>query len=123
MVGLLLLIAVGAYVVLYALNSAGMDRYAMGFPVQQCPVCGGTLALEERPYRSAGIPRARRTVRCTDCRSVLREVGRRRWRYAVDRNANPTLFAEYNEKTLTESDLQRLAPTSNRPEAPLYVEE
>lgn len=97
---------VSVYILLYAVNNAALDRYSAGFVIHTCPVCGqGHLEVEERPYRSVGIPRVRRTVRCDTCRSVLREVGRKRWRYAVDPLANPTLYEAYNGKTLGEDDL------------------
>jgi hypothetical protein len=105
--GLLLLI--GAYVAVYALSYASLDRYAAGFILNTCPVCGtGQLEIEERPYRSLGVPRQRRTVHCSDCRSILREVGFRRWRYAVDPHANPALFAEHNGDILNEAQLRAL---------------
>lgn len=119
-IGLAVLGLVGLYMVIYAMSSAALDRYATGFIVQRCPVCGqGHLEIEERPYRVIGIPRVRRTVRCNHCRSVLREVGRRRWRYAVDPNANTPLFEDYNGLVLHENDLITLASfesVENRPE-------
>jgi hypothetical protein len=113
------------YILLYALNNAALDRYAIGFVVHTCPVCGhGSLEVEERPYRSVGIPRVRRTVRCDSCRSVLREVGRKRWRYAVDPLANPALYETYNGKTLSEAELQSLATsTGDGNQQTRYVED
>ena len=120
---LLAAVGLGAYVILYALNSAALDRYSTGFVIHHCPVCGeGYLEIEERFYRSAGIPRARRTVRCDNCRSVLREVGRKRWRYAVDPNANPALYDELNSRIMSEAELVTLKPDA-ADEKPLYMEE
>ena len=55
-----------------------------------------------------GIPRPRAIVRCDNCRSVLREVGNHRWRYAVDRAANPTLYSQFNGRVVTEETLKTL---------------
>jgi len=68
------------------------------------------LYLEERRYRVLGIPRARRVMRCDQCRSVLRQVGRDQWRYAIDGAVNPNLFYELNGAVLTEEDLLAIAP-------------
>ncbi len=123
LLGILAVVGFGSYVMTYALNAAAMDRYATGFIATRCPVCGeGHLNIEERPYRSLGIPRVRRTVRCDTCRSVLREVGRRRWRYAVDPNANPIMFNQLNGKVMSEGELLYLAPP-DRDETPHYIEE
>jgi hypothetical protein len=76
-----------------------------------------------------GIPRVRRTVKCTECRSVLREVGTRRWRYAVDRLSNSSLFDYLNGKVLDDLAIQRLShhayPIMNRSDAvqPTFTEE
>jgi hypothetical protein len=118
--GVAFLIALGIYLVIYALNAAAMDRYSTGFVIQGCPVClDGLLEIEERPYRSLGIARARRTVRCDNCRSILREVGRRKWRYSVDRFVNPELFETTNRSIMSEDDLRQLASDidsdSNKP--------
>lgn len=125
LLGIVAIVMLGGYVIIYALNGAAMDRYATGFIMPVCPVCReGHLNIEERPYRSIGIPRVRRTVRCENCRSVLREVGRRRWRYAVDPNANPEMYQEYNNKTVSEAELMNLAPLFSSEDAPpTYVED
>jgi hypothetical protein len=108
--GIGLLAILSLYVISYALNASAIDRYATGFPLRACPVCGeGHLDIEERPYRVLGIPRVRRTVRCDKCRSILREVGRRRWRYSVDPNANPQMFQEHNNTVMTEAALMTFA--------------
>ena len=117
--GVLLVIGFVIYVILYALNAGALDRYPTGFVIQVCPICEeGGLEIEERFYRSFGIPRVRRTVRCNWCRSVLREVGRRKWRYAVDGSANPGLFRHLNNEILSERDLIEIAPVVSLEEAP-----
>jgi hypothetical protein len=123
--GVAFLMALGVYLMIYALNSAAMDRYSTGFIIRQCPVCEeGVLEIEERPYRSLGIPRARRTVRCDNCRSILREVGRRKWRYSVDRFANPELFETTNSSVLSEADLQALTrDIDNGAGKPLFLDD
>ena len=123
--GVVFLTGLGIYLVIYALNSAAMDRYTTGFVIRQCPVCKeGYLEIEERPYRSLGIPRARRTVRCDNCRSILREVGRLKWRYSVDRFANPELFETTNRAILSEDDLRDLASDIDSGEGkPLFLDD
>jgi uncharacterized protein YraI len=102
--GVLLLAMV--YAAVYAVNAANLDRYRDGFVLDVCPVCEeGDLYLEERRYRLLGIPRVRRVVRCDYCRSVLRQVGPRRWRYAVDNMENPDLYDEFNNQVMTEDAL------------------
>jgi hypothetical protein len=119
--GGLVLIGLAGYATLYAVSGAALDRYAGGFVIYRCPVCEeGALSVEERNYRSFGIPRTRRTVRCDNCRSVLREVGRRRWRYAVDPNANPELFEQLNNDILAESDLHALTPQDDAAQPSFY---
>jgi hypothetical protein len=123
LLGILAFIGVAGYIITYALNGAAMDRYATGFIMTRCPVCGeGHLNIEERPYRSLGIPRVRRTVRCDSCRSVLREVGRRRWRYAVDPNANTEMYQQLNGRQMSEAELLKLAPPEVD-ETPHYIED
>lgn len=113
------------YVLLYALNIAALDRYAAGFVLHSCPVCTeGKLEIEERPYRALGLPRVRRTARCDTCRSVLREVGRRRWRYSVDPHANPELFADYNNRVVSEASLLKLGSTATKNDnQPIYLDD
>jgi hypothetical protein len=80
--------------------------------------------VETRHDRLFGIPRARTTVRCSNCRSVLREAGSRRWRYAVDKIENPALYSRYNGRIIDEETLKSLAdqptttPPARRPYAP-----
>ena len=92
--------------------------------LEKCPVCStGNLDIEERTDNILGIPRVRRTVQCDNCRSLLREVGNRRWRYAVDGTVNPEMYESYNNQTLQEADLQALEQQADgNDDAPSYVE-
>jgi len=125
---------VGAYAGLYWRGLQATDRYKNGFVVDTCPVCQqGHLVVVSRNERFLGIPRPRRTVHCTNCRSVLREAGERRWRYAVDRLDNPALYNRLNGKILDESTLLSLEsepqdamvdPTPRPPaEPPAFVDD
>jgi hypothetical protein len=88
---------------------AAAARYANGFVIDQCPVCRqGHLTVESRQNRLLGIPRPRRIVRCDVCRSVLRETGERRWRYAIDPVVNAALYERYNGREIDEADLVKL---------------
>ena len=108
--GGVLLVVIG-YIGLYWRGASGVERYANGFVIERCPTCGsGTLHIETTVTRSLGIPRARYTVRCSECRSVMRGAGVRRWRYAVDRVENPSLYERYNNQIVEESELARLTP-------------
>lgn len=109
---------------LFAVRTAAVDRYRDGFVLDQCPVCKtGHLSIEERVDRVLGIPRVRRTVQCDNCRSLLREVDTRRWRYAVDRTVNPTFHDEYNNRILREHELQRIEQNmSSHSDNPSYIE-
>lgn len=114
-------------VVLYAgvyMNQLGsLSRYREGFFLTRCPVCQqGGLYVDERRYRMLGIPRARRTVRCDNCRSVLREVGRRRWRYAVDGAADPELYDKLNGQTISEARLREISPEFG-PSRPEFIDD
>jgi hypothetical protein len=118
LIGGIALLAVLAYVGLYWRGLMVADRYKNGFIVDTCPVCGrGQLIVETRQDRLLGIPRPRHTVRCSHCRSVLRETGSRRWRYAVDPMENPPLFQKYNGREIDERELIELArQTPKRPQ-------
>jgi hypothetical protein len=97
------------YFGLYWRGLAAADRYENGFVIERCPVCKrGHLSVETRQARVLGIPNARTTVRCDTCRSVLREVGNRRWRYAVDPTMNPPIYNRYNGQEVGEGLLQEL---------------
>ncbi len=110
------LFSILTYVVLYWRGQVAVDRYANGFVIQKCPVCGvGHLEVETRVVRLLGIPRPRRTVRCDHCRSLLRETGNRRWRYAVDKLANLAMYDRYNGLEVDERTLQKLADNPIRP--------
>lgn len=103
------LLLVLIYIGLYLRGLAAAERYAKGFVIDDCPVCRrGDLIVESRPGRVLGIPNARHTVRCSNCRSVLREVGNRRWRYAVDRIENAAMYDRWNNHEIDEESLKRL---------------
>lgn len=109
--------------VMYARRAAALDRYAGGFVLYHCPACQeGILSIEERVDRLLGIPRVKRTVRCDTCRSVLREVGNRRWRYAIDPAVNPDLYEALNNQVVHEQELIDLSPDSHFA-APHYIDE
>ncbi len=102
--GVGLLVAV--YAALYALGTIGAARYSGGFVIETCPVCQrGALTVVNRERRLLGIPRVRRTVHCDYCGSVLRQVGRARWRYTVDGDENPALYRRYNGREITDREL------------------
>ncbi len=104
------LLLVLGYAALYWRGLGALERYQSGFIIERCPACGrGHLEVETHQTRVMGVPRARYTVRCDNCRSVLRSAGQRQWRYAVDRMANPALFDQYNNKTVDEETLKSLA--------------
>jgi hypothetical protein len=111
-----------AYLGVYVVQAANLDRYRDGFVLSVCPVCEeGHLYIEERRTRILGIPRVRRVVRCDACRSVLRQVGRQRWRYAVDGVENPDLYDTLNGRVLTEHRLMEISP-EYRGAPPEYIE-
>ncbi len=98
------------YVLLVWRGQSAVDRYAKGFIIEKCPVCRvGNLEVETRTVRILGIPRPRRTIRCDNCRSLLRETGAKRWRYAVDKLANIAMYDRYNGLEVDERVLQKLA--------------
>ncbi|MEO8612185.1 MAG: SH3 domain-containing protein [Chloroflexota bacterium] len=105
-VGGLALLLVLIYIGLYWRGLNAVERYNKGFVVRRCPACDrGDMVVETKVDRLLGIPRPRRTVRCTECRSVLREVGTRRWRYAVDPMENPSLYKHYNGHEIDDATL------------------
>lgn len=115
-IGVLVLIVILLYVGLYWRGLAAQERFADGFLIETCPVCGrGQLTVEMRGDRVLGIPQPRATVRCSECRSVLRQVGYRRWRYAVDPFESPALYARYNARTVDETTLKSIQPLPSRP--------
>ncbi len=106
LIGVLALLAILSYIGLYLRAMAAAERYTKGFVLEQCPVCyRGQLVVEGRQERVMGIPRARHIVRCTACRSVLRETGYRRWRYAVDPLENTVVYQRYNGQEIDEEVL------------------
>jgi hypothetical protein len=134
-IGGLVLVVVMLYLLLYAAGAANVGRYAAGFVVETCPVCQkGELNVVNRRRRMLGLPRVRRTVHCDYCGSVLRQVGRYRWRYTVDGEENPELFARYNGREITDAELAELGRPSRMQmvppdaadaphEPPEYIEE
>ncbi len=121
LVGVIAITGVLGYAFLYWRGLAALERYKDGFVIRQCPVCQqGNLYVETRRVRIFGIPRARHVVGCTYCRSVLREAGSRRWRYAVDRMDNPQLYLSLNGRTLNEDELRKISsqPTGDVPVQP-----
>lgn len=116
-----LILAALAYISVYVVQAANIARYQEGFMLSICPVCRGNLHIEDRRYRMLGIPRVRRVVRCDTCRSVLRQVGRQRWRYAVDGAENPDLYDQLNGRVLTEQQLIEIAPEYHG-EPPEFIE-
>lgn len=106
--GALILLILG-YIALYLRGAATANQYANGFIIDTCPVCGkGHLMVESRTERSLGIPNTKHVVRCDNCRSVIRESGGGRWRYAVDRTANPAMYDRLNNREIREDTLKRL---------------
>ncbi len=108
----LILLAILGYVLAYWRGMASAKRYADGFVVPVCPICQtGRLTVEGRTERNLGLPTTRHVVKCEACRSILRETSPRRWRYAVDRAANPTLYDRLNDRQISEDELRRLGTT------------
>lgn len=86
-----------------------LRRYEQGFVRNDCPVCQrGTLVLDEKRTSTLGIPSVRRTVRCTACRSVLREKSPQHWAYAVDRLENPPIYERFNGREISDDELKAL---------------
>lgn len=108
-VGIILLLFVLSYIWFYWQGLSAIGRYDNGFVISNCPVCSrGTLTIDSRQTRTLGIPTVKRTIRCDECRSILRETGTERWRYAVDGIENPTIFDRFNGREVSDSDLIRL---------------
>jgi uncharacterized protein YgiM (DUF1202 family) len=121
LVGGLVLLALIVYVGLYWRGLSMADHYADGFVIQRCPVCQqGQLSVETRLNRVLGIPRPRSIVRCDTCRSVLREAGRHRWRYAVDPLENPPFYKRFNGKIVYEATLTALEGTMPSEASPVH---
>jgi hypothetical protein len=118
-VGGIALLAVLIYALFYWRGLVGMERYTGGFIVKRCPVCGrGELVVETRPEWFLGIQRARHLVRCTECRSVLRQTQPGLWRYAVDPLENPKLYRRFNGQEIDEQTLIDLSAQAERRPAP-----
>lgn len=106
-----LALAAAGYGLVYALQSASLSRARNTFVLTTCPVCEtGRLSPDVRRYRVLGIPRARRTIRCDTCRSVLRQVSRHHWRYAIDGAVNAELYSRLNGRIMSEDELQAISP-------------
>jgi hypothetical protein len=114
--GVLLL---GFYGWRFARGTRNLRRYANGFAVDWCPVCRtGRLHLDEHVTRVIGVPRVHRTVRCDECRSVLREMEPGVWRYAVDPVADEDFATNYNGELVDDATLIELASRPREPEEP-----
>jgi hypothetical protein len=121
-IGILITVLLGGYAISYTLSVSALRRYDTGFVIRRCPVCeAGKLQMEERPYRILGIPKVRRAVRCDRCRSVLREVGKQRWRYAIDPVENQTLYQNLNNRIVGEQTLVELAAGKDEDDMPHYI--
>jgi len=108
-VAALAVIGLLGYGLFYWRGAAAVDRYADGFIIDTCPVCGrGNLSVETRVGRVIGIPRPAHTVRCDSCRSLLREVRPGRWRYAVDPMEDAGLAQRFNGQVIGVASLRRL---------------
>lgn len=108
-VGSAALLGILVYGWFYWRGASEVDRFAQGFLIERCPVCGrGHLSVDHRSERLLGVPRSRHIVRCDECRSVLRETASRRWRYAVDPLENTELYRVYNGRELDEDQLHDL---------------
>jgi hypothetical protein len=115
-VGGAVIAAVLLYLAFYLRGLAALDRYRQGFVLDTCPAChSGHLAVETRTSRVLGVPFARHTVKCDNCRSLLRETRPRVWRYAVDRSASAGLYERVNNKELTEDSLVMLGKSAVHP--------
>ncbi len=127
-------VLVTLYLAVYLFGAAGVARYGEGFVIETCPVCQkGELSVVNRTRHTLGIPRVRRTVHCDYCGSVLRQVGRTRWRYTVDGDENLELFRRYNGRVITNAELIALGrparmqmvnlEPSSRSKPPEYTDE
>lgn len=87
-------------------------RIAGGEPqpwvVERCPAC------QEGRLSVVDMGRSRRVVRCDNCRSVLRQVRKDTWRYAVDPLPDKDFAERYNGKILGEAKLVELAGKRDR---------
>lgn len=116
-VGAIVIVIVLIVVLLYVRTIGAVNRYRDGFVIESCPVCQeGSLHIEERAGRNLGFT-VRRTVRCDNCRSILREAGDRRWRYAVDRAANPQFYDRWNGQMIRDEELVKHRASQVSPKA------
>jgi hypothetical protein len=126
------LLAVLIYSGFYLRGAVAADRYGVGFVIETCPVCQrGQLHAERHQSRLLGIPHVRHSVRCDECRSVLREVSAGQWRYAVDPLENAALYERFNGRIINDDtlrvlaehpDRQRITPASD-PVSPEFVDD
>ncbi len=130
LIGAAVVLLILGYVGLYFRSSRAADRYIKGFVITTCPVCQrGQLSVEARQERIFGIPRTRRIARCNECRSLLREIGAYRWRYAVDPLENPTMYKRFNgreidDEVLTTLNQRPIPPDGSLPKTPpAFVDE
>jgi hypothetical protein len=101
------------YIAYYWRGASRAERFSGGFLIERCPACEkGTLSAETRMTRILGIPRPTHTIRCDNCRSVLREVGDGEWRYAVDPVVNQPLYQKWNNKVIRSEQLAKLNAVS-----------
>jgi hypothetical protein len=89
----------------------------------ECPV-GKRGRVDEKPGR---LRYSTGTAKCVDVSFQLRETGAGRWRYAVDRIENATMFDRFNGKEISDDELVRLAGNppkgSARPTNPQFLDE
>ncbi|MBW4436098.1 MAG: SH3 domain-containing protein [Pleurocapsa minor GSE-CHR-MK-17-07R] len=112
-IAVIALAGVVTYAAFYWRGVTRSERFSQGFVIDQCPACEtGTLVPETRTGRVLGIPRPTHTIRCTNCRSVLREVGEGEWRYAVDPLVNQPLYQKWNNKVIRNEQLAKLHAVS-----------
>ncbi len=83
------------------------NRFSEGFHDGICPICGkGDLTLEETQRSTLGIIQMKRTVRCSECHSIIRQVRPRVWRYSVDPFMNESLAKKISSDLISDDDLQ-----------------
>lgn len=98
--------AVLLYIWRRAASRQELTRYRDGIAVHRCPVCQtGRLSLEETAQLWMGIVQINRSIRCSMCRSVLRQVRPGMWRYAIDPYINPALARDFNGQQFTDAQL------------------
>ncbi|MFN8448817.1 MAG: hypothetical protein U0521_09555 [Anaerolineae bacterium] len=114
---MVLLVVVVGYVALYWRACPPGSATCRGLRDRAPGVPAGASDRRDAPGARARHPRPQAIVDCDTCRSVLREVGRGRWRYAVDRAANPVLYNQPNGRVISADMLRALEESAPR-EAP-----